>query len=215
MDKNARIQDSDIRGNVAVGALIGSITAAGGETGCTIVDSCRLKKSAHVIGTDNKGGLAAGGLIGHIDYMAKATINACSTDKDASIESCFNAGGIAGISSLYSAVILSNCTNNAGVTSQYSGCGGIIAGGDTIIITSCKNYGTINVSTLYTGQKDTAGIGTWGLIGGSGMSTIASCVNYGEVIGKDGVGRIIGSTRITGSDSEAYVYNTTMVNFAD
>ncbi len=209
--KNVRIQNSEIRGNVAVGALIGSISTAGGETSCTVVDSCKLEKGVHVIGTEDKGGLATGGLIGHIDYMAKATINNCSTDKEASVSSCYNAGGIVGTSSLYSAVILSNCTNNASVTSQYSGCGGIIAGGDTIIMTSCKNYGTITGSTLYTGQDDTAGIGTGGLIGGSGMSTIASCINYGEVTGKDGVGGIIGSTRITGSDTEAYVYNTTMV----
>jgi len=57
------------------------------------------------------------------------------------------------------------------------------------------------------------GIGTGGLIGGSGISIIASSVNYGKVEGKEGVGGIIGSTRVAGSDTEAYTFNNLLVAY--
>ncbi|MBR1963730.1 MAG: hypothetical protein IKA19_03395 [Muribaculaceae bacterium] len=209
--KNVTIKKSIIRGNIAVGSLIGTIASGGGVRSSTIVDSCRVETGVKVIGTEEKGGLSTGGLIGCVDMYATAVVNSCATSSDVEISSCYNAGGIIGSTGIYTSVIVSNCVNKASVTSQYSGCGGIIASGDTITMTSCKNYGNITGAIAYTGAEQTAGIGTGGLIGGSGVSTIASSVNYGTVKGKEGVGGIIGSTRITGNDTDGYTYNNTMV----
>jgi len=211
--KNVKIQDSRISGNIAVGALIGSVTTEGGERSCTFVDSCQVLDGVQVIGTEEKGGVATGGLIGCVDMNSKVIVTNCSTDANAQISSCFNAGGIIGTTGLYATVLLSDCINNASVTSQYSGCGGLIASGDTVSITSCKNYGDITGSIAYNGAEGTVGIGTGGLIGGSGISIIASSVNYGKVEGKEGVGGIIGSTRVSGSDTEAYTFNNLLVAY--
>lgn len=211
--KNVKIQDSRISGNIAVGSLIGSVTTEGGERSCTFVDSCQVLSGVQVIGTEEKGGLATGGLIGCVDMNSKVIVTNCSTDKDAQISSCFNAGGIIGTTGLYATVLLNDCINNATITSQYSGCGGLIASGDTVSITACKNYGDIIGSTAYNGAEGTAGIGTGGLIGGSGVSIISASVNYGKVEGKEGVGGIIGSTRVAGSDTEAYTFNNTLVTY--
>ena len=209
--KNVRIGSCNVKGNVAVGALIGSITTAGGKLTCTVVDSCKLETGANINGTGAKGGLSTGGLIGNIDMNAKAIINACATDTGANVSSCFNAGGIVGTTSIYSALVMSNCINRAKVTSQYSGCGGMIASGDTIMMSNCQNYGDIIGSTLYSKGSEGAGIGTGGLIGGSGIAVITSSVNHGNIEGKEGVGGIIGSTRINGSDEEGYIYNNVTV----
>ena len=209
--KNVRIGKSTIKGNVAIGALIGSISTAGGKFSCTVVDSCKLESGAFINGIEAKGGLSTGGLVGNIDMNAKAIINACVIEEGANISSCFNAGGIVGTTSIYSALVMSNCVNKATVTSQYSGCGGMIASGDTIMMSNCQNYGNIIGSTLYSKGSDGAGIGTGGLIGGSGIAVIISSVNKGNVEGKEGVGGIIGSTRISGNDDDAYIYNDVTV----
>lgn len=207
--RKVRISDSSVSGNLAVGALVGTITTRGGERDCSLVDSCYLESGVKVIGSE--GSVSTGGLIGCIDMYARATVTECTISGDATVSSSYNAGGVIGSSSMFSSTLISGCVNNASVTSEYSGCGGIIATGDTLNLTGCKNYGEIAGSTLYVGAEGTAGIGTGGLVGGSGVSTIAGSINYGTVKGKDGVGGIIGSTRVKGSDTEAYTYNNTMI----
>lgn len=207
------IQNSRISGNGVVGALVGSITTSGGVRNTTAIDTCRLDSNVNVIGTEKSGGFSTGGLVGCVDEFAVAVLNGCTTHQLSNISSCLNAGGLVGMTFMYSKTLVANCTNNATVISQYSGCGGIIASGDSLDIINCKNTGKIQGSVLYTGADGTAGIGTGGIVGGSGLLSVSTSVNTGTIEGKDGVGGIIGSTRIQGDDQTPYVYNTIITTF--
>ncbi len=210
--QNVRITDAEIEGNFAVGAVAGAVITRGDQRDCSSISDCNINRCTI---NGSAGSLNVGGITGAVDMLAKANFYNCHTDAS-SISSSYNAGGIVGGCGMYSYVSINSCQNNSQVTTEYAGAGGIIATGDTLSVTGCTNSGLITGATRYTaGDTHNSGRGTGGIVGGCGMSTIVSCVNTetGDVTGKDGVGGILGSTKIAGDDNTANIYNSVILRY--
>lgn len=210
--QNVRITDAEIEGNFAVGAVAGAVITRGDYRDCSSISDCKISRCT-ITGSD--GSLNVGGIVGAVDMLARASLFNCSNDSG-NVSAGYNAGGIVGGCGMYSKVSISNCRNNSPVTSQYAGAGGIIATGDTLAVTGCTNSGIITGATGCTdGDTENFGRGTGGIVGGCGMSTIVSCVNTvtGDVSGKEGVGGILGSTKIAGDDNTANIYNSVILRY--
>ena len=152
-----------------------------------------------------------GGLLENITVSGKVQ----STDKANQSEDTYT-GGLVGY--VTSNATIKNCTNNATVTTQFSGdataysgpAGGIAAWMAHSTIDSCKNYGTV------TGQSYIGGIaGFSGMqleTGGDGGGTLKNCENYGTVktyatsltTGGKHVGGIAGYNKLNGTVENNY-----------
>ncbi len=197
-----------VTGEFAVGTVAGAVIDTGGShrskatfTNC-VAENCTVQGDA----TSS----ALGGILGAIDMHATALLAGCAAD-GGKLDGGMNIGGIMGGGGLYSSVMISGCRNSASVTSRYSGAGGMVGTTDTLSMTGCTNTARITGATDM--GKTSVGIGTGGMVGGAGMSAFTGCVNTGEVSGYEGVGGIIGSTRVRGSADEAYIYNQATVRY--
>lgn len=212
---NVTIRNSTIRGDYATGALIGVITRPGNIKACTIVDSCHVDNCT-ISGTtynSKEGGVNIGGLVGAIEEGTMLNLTSSSSSNN-TIIATYNAGGLVGGSVSYTVTKIGNCTSNGNnITAQISGAGGIIAIADSLYISGCSNSSTVIGGV----SSSDIGIGTGGIVGGSGASYITSCINSGDITGDEGVGGIIGSTRIKGNRNpeaqEPYAHNYTMVKY--
>lgn len=213
--KNVIIRNSTIRGDYATGALVGVITRPGNIKACTIVDSCHVDNCT-ISGTtynSEEGGVNIGGLVGAIEEGTMLNLTSSSSSNN-TIIATYNAGGLVGGSVNYAVANIGNCTSyDNNITAQISGAGGIIAVADSLYISGCTNTSTV----IGGASSSDTGIGTGGIVGGSGASYITSCTNSGTIKGDEGVGGIIGSTRIKGSRNpeapEPYAHNYTMVKY--
>lgn len=202
------MQGASVSGQYGVGAVAGAVITAGGSergegtfTNCTIQD-CTV--------TTPSTGAAAGGVLGATDMHARTLIGNCRVS-GGRLSGGMNIGGLTGGAGIYSSVLISGCRNESPVTASLSGAGGMIGTADTLQIAGCSNTALIRG-----GAEPSQGmpaIGTGGIAGGSGFSWITGCTNSGEVIGLEGTGGIIGSTRVKGSSAEAYVYNQTYLRW--
>jgi hypothetical protein len=213
--KNVHITNSEIRGDYATGSLVGVITRPGNIKASTVIDCCSVSNSIIERSTfsSDDDGVNIGGLVGVIEEGSSLNLTT-SSSTDNTIKATYNAGGLVGGSVSYTVAYIGNCTSeNNNITAQISGAGGIIAVADSLYISACSN------SSAVTGGTSTTqiGIGTGGIVGGSGTSYITACTNSGTIIGNEGVGGIIGSTRIKGSRNpeapEPFVHNYTMLRY--
>ena len=213
--KNVHISNSEIRGDYATGALVGVITRPGNVKACTIIDSCHVSKCT-IRGTSyvpSEDGVNIGGLVGVIEEGAMLNLTS-SSSSDNTIKATYNAGGLVGASVSHAIANIGNCkSNDNNISVQISGAGGIIAIADSLYISSCTNSSTVIGGT----STSNVGIGTGGIVGGTGASYITACTNSGTIEGNEGVGGIIGSTRIKGSKDpnspDPYAHNYTMVKY--
>lgn len=213
--KNVNITNSEIRGDYATGALVGVITRPGDIKACTVIDACFVSNCT-IRGTSytpSEDGVNIGGLVGVIEEGAMLNLTSSSSSNN-TIKATYNAGGLVGGSVSYTVANIGNCTSERNnISSQISGTGGIIAVADSLYISGCTNSSTVTGGTT----TSNVGIGTGGIIGGSGASYITACTNSGTITGDEGVGGIIGSTRIKGSRNpespETYTHNYTMVKY--
>ena len=111
-------------------------------------------------------------------------------DKSCSIIGGKRTGGLCG-SAQNSAmeIYITNCINEASVTSSSNNVGGIIGGSESSPkwqITNCVNTGTI---TSTNDVPEAAGIASW--CGDNASTKIENCINIGEIVGMDGSGRSI------------------------
>lgn len=197
------MQNCTIAGQYAVGAIAGALITSGGKnrgqatfSNCKVMD-CKLECPATAA--------AIGGILGATDMHARSLISDCTVE-NSRISGGMNVGGLTGGAGIYSSVLVTNAENrNTPIMALYSGAGGIVGTADTLQVVASRNY-----SDIEGGQqagKDYPGIGTGGIAGGAGFSWFTACENSGKVKGYEGVGGIIGSTRVKGSETESFVYN--------
>lgn len=85
---------------------------------------------------------------------------------------------------------------------------------DTLLVSACSNLGKVNGATEYTpGDGNLMARGVGGICGGTGVSNFTGCVNEGKVEGFEGVGGIVGSTRLATSADGAATYNSTYLRY--
>ena len=216
--RNIHIDNATVYGQLASGILAGSVITAGGANNASIIEGCKILRSRISDSKTATGGttsVSIGGILGLVDLGARLHINKCQTDEQTEITSAYGAGGIVGSGAIYSKVAITECINNAKVSSAYSCAGGIVGTADSILISSCKNYGAIAGALMYTaGSTDNSGRGIGGIIGGSGPGVILSSYNFGDVSGFEGVGGIIGSTRIGNDENGSIIYNNIIVKYS-
>lgn len=209
--EDVKLSNSAVTGNFAAGGIVGASLMSGKDRGNLMLINCEVSGS-EITGSDQS--VSIGGLIGAVDMQSRASLLNC-TSSDNTIKGSYNAGGLVGGSGLYSSVAFSSCKNRSSVTSEYSGAGGLIGSGDTIQAAASANYGQIRGATIYkAGDTKNSGIGAGGLVGGTGTATVTSCSNSGNVSGYAGVGGLVGSARVKGSDTEAYMYNNVMFRYS-
>lgn len=197
-----------IQGQFAVGAIAGAAISSGGNVrGTVTITNCRLEDCT-VSGDETSA--MVGGIIGGVDMHAKALIGNCEVN-DGSVSGGMSVGGICGGSAIYSMLMVSGCENRMPVKSLESGAGGIVGTADTLMVVGSRNYADIE-GPLSKG-KSTPGIGVGGIAGGTGFSWITSSYNRGNVKGYEGVGGIVGSTRVKGDEGESLVYNQTLLRY--
>ncbi len=209
---NLILTNSAISGNFAVGGIVGASIMSGNERGLISFTDCRIS-GCELTGSD--GSVGIGGLIGMVDMQSRAYFHDCSSSSNTIIGG-YNVGGLAGGAGLYSSIIFSNCNNYSPISSDYSGAGGLIGTCDTIQIAACSNSARIQGALKYkSGDKNNSGIGTGGIAGGVGTATVSASNNSGVISGYAGVGGLVGSSRIKGSDTEAYMYNNVMFRYCN
>ncbi len=208
---DVKLSNSAVSGNFAAGGIVGASLMSGQERGILTLTNCSAT-GCEITGSDQS--VSVGGLLGAVDMQSRASLINC-TSTDNTISAAYNAGGLVGGSGLYSAVAFSSCENKSAVKSGFSGAGGLIGSCDTIQAAASSNYGLIQGAASYKpGDTKNSGIGAGGLVGGVGTATISSCSNYGNVSGYAGVGGLVGSARVKGSDTEAYMYNNVMFRYS-
>lgn len=215
--QNITLENASISGNFAIGGILGVATTVGDHRSITFVENCKVVNS---IITGNNDSYAVAGIVGAVEQYARLTVTSCSTDDNTSISADFGAGGIVGVSAIYSLTTVLTSSNSANVQSKYSGTGGIIAAGDSVFVNGCSNLGKITMTGGTNAELPLRGTG--GIAGGTGVSHFIACNNVGKVSGFEGVGGIIGSSRISGNaDANAsadtaedpYVYNNVSIRY--
>ncbi len=197
------MKNCTVSGMYGTGTLVGvGLTAGGTVRGKLSVTNCKAEDSRLDCPATSA---AVGGLIGALDMYSTGLVSSCSV-KSSTLSGGMNVGGIVGGAGLYSTLTATDveCSGST-VSSQYSGAGGIIGTADTLQIVGARNFSPVNGSM--SGDKSMPRIGTGGIVGGSGFAWLTACVNSADVKGYEGVGGVIGSTRVKGSDTEAFVYN--------
>ena len=213
------IESCTIKGDCAVGVLAGCVLQTGGNRVTSAISNCTVSNSS-VSAYDSetkRNTLMMGGILGGLDTNAAAIISSCKID-NVSVHATCNAGGIVGGTGIYSFLSINDCntTSTCQIVSEYSGVGGIVGSCDTLTVNGCRNAATIIGAQLYKpSESGTAGYGAGGICGGSTISFITASINQGSVSGYEGVGGIIGSTRVAGlgSESDPYVYNNTYLRY--
>ena len=164
-----------------------------------------LKLSVNVVNTAK----IAGGLVGTVS--GTATIDACTVS--GSVKGSSTVGGIVAYVGTNGSLTITDCTNNANVTSsgidnKYVYVGGVL--GSTqgkVVMSNCENYGTIEqqVAGQFVG-------GVAGLLRAKTGSSITGCYNYGNIIAPTGaawVAGVVGCNRIEMTD--CYCLNTATI----
>lgn len=206
-----KISNSSVTGNFAAGGIVGASLMSGKDRGLVTITGCEVTRS-EITGSDQS--VSIGGIIGAIDMQSRAYLQNCTSSEN-TIKGTYNAGGLAGGAGLYSSIAFSSCKNSSSVTSDFSGAGGLIGSCDTVQAAVSSNTGRIQGAALYrAGDTKNTGIGSGGLVGGAGTATMTSCSNAGTVSGYAGVGGLVGSARVKGSDTEAYMYNNVMFRYS-
>lgn len=206
-----KLSNSEVIGNFAAGGIVGAALASGQDRGLVTITDCEVTGS-EITGSDQS--VSVGSLLGHVDMQSRAYFQNCKSSGN-TISANYNAGGMAGGAGLYSSVAFSSCVNESPVTSLYSGAGGLIGSCDTVYASASVNTGRISGATRYNpSDSKNSGIGSGGLIGGTGTATVTSCYNKGEISGYAGVGGLVGSARVKGSNTEAYMYNNAMFRYS-
>lgn len=216
---NLTVQNPDIEGNYAVGALVGGTSAPGDKRGSSALHGCTVEGGSVSAPT---GSVAVGGLVGAGTLYS--TINALACNNHGRITAHYSgAGGIVGsVDSLFvsgcrnmSAItggtaVMSGTTDNGGI-----GAGGIAGGTGVAFIYSSFNEGKIEGAIGVGGIIGSTRIGkAGGNLGGELLynNVLAKdCGNVAAVSGRTSVGGICGEAQFGGYE----VVNTGAVSATD
>lgn len=202
------VTNAEMCGNIATGIIAGCAITSGGNSDISSISSCHIEKCSV------NGSLGVGGIIGIVDYNTKFNLFDCSIDGNSSVSGDYGVGGLVGTAGMHSCVSATNSKNEAPITASYSCVGGILGSADTLSVAGCTNYGAITGATKYSeGDTKNSGRGAAGIVGGAGISSILSSINYANISGYEGVGGIVGSSRISGNDSDGYIYNSVAAQY--
>ena len=209
--QNLTLENASICGRVGVGGIAGCIISFDGERTASTIYNCTVKNST-IKGCGEA--VSIGGVLGIVDPYTIGVITQCHSENN-SISAEYNAGGIVGGSSAYSLTEIDLCSNSSNISTNYSGAGGIIGVADTLLITTCSNTGEIIGAKNYSAGSGSSemGRGVGGICGGAGISYFTGCTNDGNVSGYEGVGGIVGSTRIITNADGSVVYNSAYVRY--
>jgi len=200
--QNLNIEEVEILGDGAVGAVAGAVRGDGKQPSVSMIKNCTVSKSKL------KGNVGVGGILGLTDVLTYVQIDSCKTAGNNTITTThYGAGGIVGGGVTNSSLAVTGCHNFAPINGGIANTGGIIGGADTLFVISCYNSGNITASNTDNSVK-----GVGGIVGGAGICNIIDAHNQGEVVGYKGVGGILGSTIITANeDGSNAVYNNAYI----
>lgn len=229
--KNLTIEGAVVKGDYATGAIVGMVTRPGGMKTATVIDNCAVINSVISSTSYNVSdkGVDIGGMVGAVDKSAMLALTNSNISGN-KITATYNAGGFVGAGMGLSIISIANCSNSATdvITSEISGAGGIVGTADSLYVNACVNNAPITGSTsmvdggTYTIEREEGivtidvGVGTGGIAGGSGACYIINSINNGKVTGDEGVGGILGSTRVKGGKNEgdeAYMRDYAMIKY--
>ena len=212
--RNLSLKDASLKGDLAVGGIVGVATSSQGKRKITYIDNCSVSNSRIAGASDS---YAVGGILGIVDYESQALVHRCRSLGN-TISAHSQAGGIVGGGVRTSMLSAYNCENSSDVSSEYNSCGGIVGMCDSLVAGGCVNRGFINGAHKFVSHNKELGqgnVGCGGIAGGTGVSYFVGCLNEGKVQGRSGVGGIVGSARFTGGDSEdeGYSYNNVAMSY--
>lgn len=200
------MKNCNVSGQFAVGTVAGALITSGDDRGQATFSNCKIIDCNLECPTTSA---SIGGVLGATDMHSKSLISDCSIE-NSSLSGGMNIGGLTGGAGMFSSILVTNSVNrNTSVKALYSGAGGIVGTADTLQVVASRNYSDIEGGR--SAGKDYPGIGTGGIAGGAGFSWFTACENYGKVNGLEGVGGIVGSTRVRGSEVESFVYNQALL----
>ncbi len=205
---NLTVKRANFKGGMAVAGIVGVATSSEGERKLTYIDNCRVEDS-DIVGADESYGV--GGVLGIVDYQSRAHVHRCHSIGN-TISAHSQAGGIVGAGVRTSSLITYLCENDSDVSSEYNSAGGIVGMCDTLLAAACVNRRPIVGAHKFVSPNKELGqgnVGCGGIAGGTGTSFFVACKNEGEIVGRSGVGGIVGSARFIGGDpdDEGYIYN--------
>lgn len=211
------LDKAEIYGYYATGGIAGAVVTAGGNRDASAINHCKVQNS-RIAGSEDSGddvdvnSISVGGILGAVDQYAIAFINDCQIDSSTTITGAYGVGGILGTGNMYSTIQVADCINKAKVKGAFSAVGGIIGSADTVSVVACENQREIAGALKFTGKADgNIGISVGGIIGGAGCCNITACRNTGNISGHNGVGGILGSTRL-GSEND-FLYNSAYMQY--
>lgn len=193
------MQDPDIKGYFAVGAIAGATISPGDCKASATIRNCSTIGGSI---TGSAGGSCVGGLLGAVDLKSNILIDSCS-NVGTTISGGYGVAGLLGGAALGSSVAITNCNNSASVTSTNTGTGGLVGTVDTLYVMACENTGNITGSTNKTNSDTEGCFGTGGIAGGTGIATLYAVTNSGSISGYVGTGGIVGTSRV-GADDLTY-----------
>ena len=207
--RNLNIKRANFYGSMAVGGIVGVATSSEGRRISTFIENCTVSDS-NIQGNEDSYGV--GGLLGIVDYQSRAHVHR-SKSIDNNITATSQAGGVVGAGAMTSALTAYFCENSSRVTSEYNSAGGIVGACDSLAAGGCINRGSINGAVNFVSvdlEKGRNDVGCGGIAGGTGVAIFAGCRNEASVVGRTGVGGILGSSRFSGGDPEdgGYVFNS-------
>ena len=215
--KTLKIKEAEVVGGSFVGALVGAIQTPGDALWPTVlencsVENCKVEGPTLANPETPADGFGTGGLVGVIDLRINVMLMGCSSS-GCDIYGSYGVGGLVGISQIFSHLTLSDCQNNSGsVVSDFSGAGGLIGAADTLHVFASTNKAEVEgASRFYPSDTQHAAIGFGGIAGGTGFSFIIMSINEGNVSGYEGVGGLVGSARIKGSETESSICNNVVI----
>lgn len=171
---NLTVQNPDIEGNYAVGALVGGTSAPGDKRGSSALHGCTVEGGSVSAPT---GSVAVGGLIGVVDRKGFLSVDSCYNN-NTRVSGDYAVGGLVGAGTLYSTINALACNNHGRITARYSGAGGIVGSVDSLFVSGCRNMSAITGGTaVMSGTTDNGGIGAGGIAGGTGVAFIYSSFN--------------------------------------
>lgn len=208
---NLTVQNPDIEGNYAVGALVGGTSAPGDKRGSSALHGCTVEGGSVSAPT---GSVAVGGLIGVVDRKGFLSVDSCYNN-NTRVSGDYAVGGLVGAGTLYSTINALACNNHGRITARYSGAGGIAGGTGVAFIYSSFNEGKIEGAIGVGGIIGSTRIGkAGGNLGGELLynNVLAKdCGNVAAVSGRTSVGGICGEAQFGGYE----VVNTGAVSATD
>lgn len=210
---NLHLKRARLKGNMAVGGLVGIAISSEGRRLSTMIDNCTVSESTIEGAAENSYGV--GGLLGIVDYQSRAHVHE-SRSLGNVIRSMHQAGGVVGAGVRTSSLLAYHCENTSEVTSNFNSAGGIVGMCDSLAAGSCINRGRISGAVDFVDYDEESGlndVGCGGIAGGVGAGVFAGCRNHGEIIGRTGVGGVVGSARFAGGDPEdgGFIYNNVAI----